>query len=442
MDTGWSISVTNLRQANNRLFNHSVHLSRETRAMNEQILSAIRQRLHHRGLDAYIAYTPSNFYYTTGFQSYFLMQWWRMQGTVLAVIPADESLEIGMMIGDFEAKPAQRVSGIRDVRPYRLWPEIRDAEMLQEPLESGEAEIPRPAQFDEDEQDEIVRGLLGDRGLLNARIGTDLRYMLFNSHRRFSALAPQAEWVDFTNDMYELRRIKYPFEVERLRRATELSEAGMRFAIENARPGMTATDVRHRYAMGVAQAAMGDARYQDYTDYWILPAVGAGVGVGVDSERDAGLQEGDLIKFDCGTTVGGYRGDGGRTFVYKRAKPAAERLFGVLQEAHDKACAEIRPGVEIGEIFRTAQDYITRNGYPRFRRGHYGHSLGIDTFHEEPPYVSEGDRTLIEEGMVLAIETPAYTTDAGAIMIEDLVHVLPDGIERLHKLPHELGVIS
>jgi Xaa-Pro dipeptidase len=404
--------------------------------MNEQILSAIRQRLHDRGLDAYVAYTPSNVFYTTGFQSYFLMQWWRMQGTVLAVIPADESVEVGMMIGDFEAKAAQRVSAVRDVRPFRLWPEIRDAEMLQAPLESGEAETPRPAQFDEDEQDEIVRGLLGDRGLLGARIGTDLRYMLFDSHRRFSALAPEAEWLDFTNDMYELRRIKHPFEVERLRRATELSEAGMRFAIESARPGMTATDVRHRYIMGVAQAAMGEPRYQDYTDYWILPAVG------VDSERDAGLQPGDLIKFDCGTTVGGYRGDGGRTFVYRRPKPAAERLFSALQEAHDRACAEIRPGIEVGEIFRTAQDHITQNGYPRFRRGHYGHSLGIDTFHEEPPYVSEGDRTLIEEGMVLAIETPAYTTDAGAIMIEDLVHVLPGGIERLHKLPHGLSVVS
>jgi hypothetical protein len=47
------------------------------------------------------------------------MQWWRMQGTVLAVIPADECLEVGMMVGDFEAKPAQRMSGIRDVRPFR-----------------------------------------------------------------------------------------------------------------------------------------------------------------------------------------------------------------------------------------------------------------------------------------------------------------------------------
>lgn len=410
--------------------------------MNEQILSSIRRRLQARNLDAYVAYTPSNVFYATGFQSYFLMQWWRMQGTVLVVIPADESLEPGMMIGDFEAKPAQRVSGISDVRPFRLWPEIRDAEMLQAPLGSGETEAPRPAQFDEGEQDEIVRGLLGDRGLLDARIGTDVRYMLFDSYRRFSNIAPRAEWADFTDEMYGIRSVKHPFEVERLRRATELSEAGMRFAVEELRPGMTATDVRQRYVMGVAQAAMDDERYAGYSDYWILPAVGSGVGIGVDSERDAGLQPGDLIKFDCGTTVGGYRGDGGRTFVYRRPKPAAERLFDVLQEAHDRACEAIKPGVEVGEIFRIAQNHITRNGYPRFRRGHYGHSLGIDTFHEEPPYVSENERTLIQPGMVLAIETPAYTTDAGAIMIEDLVHVLPDGIERLHQLPHELGVVS
>jgi Xaa-Pro dipeptidase len=408
----------------------------------DQILSAIRGRLRERGLDVYIAYTPSNVFYATGFQSYFLMQWWRMQGTVLAVIPTDESVEVGMMVGDFEAKPAQQVSGISDVRSYMLWPEIRDAEAVQRPLEGGESEAPRPAQFDEDEQDGIMRDLLGDRGLLGARIGTDLRYVLFDSYRRFSALAPDAEWVDFTDDMYALRRIKYPFEVERLRLATELSEAGVRFVVENLEPGMSATDVRHRYVRGVARAATEDDRYEDYSDQWILPAVGAGVGIGVDSERDAGLAKGDLIKFDCGTTVGGYRGDGGRTFVYGRSRPAADRLFGVLQEAHDSACAQIRPGVEIAEIFRAAQDHITKNGYPRFRRGHYGHSLGIDTFHEEPPYIAQGERMPLEAGMVLAIETPAYTTDAGAIMIEDLVHVLPNGIERLHKLPHGLTVVS
>src|SRR3712207_2713 len=100
------------------------------------------------------------------------------------------------------------------------------------------------------------------------------------------------------------RRVKYPVEVENLRQATELSEAGMRSAVENLRPGMTAADVRQRYVAGVARAAMDDERYAGYSDYWILPAVGAGVGIGVDSERDAGLQEGDLVKFDCGTKIG------------------------------------------------------------------------------------------------------------------------------------------
>ena len=152
--------------------------------MEDQVLSAIRGRLRERGLDAYVAYTPSNVFYATGFQSYFLMQWWRMQGTVLAIIPTDESIEVGMMVGDFEAKPAQRVSGISDVRSYMLWPEIRDAEAVQRPLEGGESEAPRPAQFDEGEQDGIVRDLLG------ARLGTDLGYVPFDSYRRFSALAP------------------------------------------------------------------------------------------------------------------------------------------------------------------------------------------------------------------------------------------------------------
>ena len=38
-----------------------------------------------------------------------------------------------------------------------------------------------------------------------------------------------------------------------------------------------------------------------------------------------------------------------------------ERLFGVLQEAHDRACTEIRCGVEVGDIFRVAQDHVTKN---------------------------------------------------------------------------------
>lgn len=412
-----------------------------TAPVRSSVIDTIRRRCRERGVDGYLAYTPSNVLYTTGFQSYFLSEWpWRMLGTVLVLVPADPALEPALIISDFEAEQARRVSGIADVRPFRVWVELRNASELQ--VAGGGEEVPRPSQFSEAEQDAVLRGVLGDRGLLGARIGTDLRYVLDDTVRRVAAFAPDLQWVDMTQDVYEIRSIKQDFEIEALRRATELSEAGMTFAAQSARPGMTALQVRHHYALGVLQAAMASQRYAGYSDHWVLPAVGAATAIGVDSEQGGRLQSGDLIKFDCGTTVDGYRSDGGRTFSFREIRPAARRLYRVLLEAHEKARDAVRPGLPVHGIFDAAESHIRSNGYPRFTRGHYGHSVGLDTFHEEPPYIGRTEERLIEPRMVFAVETPAYSADTGAVMIEDLVVVTDDGHEVLHQLPHDLVVVG
>ncbi|MFD5715007.1 M24 family metallopeptidase [Streptomyces pharetrae] len=411
--------------------------------MRTQIIGAVRERLQDRGLDAYIAYTPSNVFYTTGFQSFFLMEWWRMLGTVLAVIPADPAQPPALVVSDFEAVQAREESGFDDVRPFRVWVELRDARELADPS-AAPAPGGRPAQYDIVEQDALLRSVLADRDLLSARIGTDLRYVLHDTVRRVAAFAPQLTWEDMTEDLYELRSVKYDFEIERLRRATELSEAGMSFAVRDLRPGLTALDLRNRYQQGVLAAAMADPRYAGYSDQWMLPAVGpsTGTGAGADPETGPVLADGALIKFDCGVTVGGYRGDGGRTFAYRTVQPAARRLHDVLLGAHREALSVIRPGVAAREVFQAAQRHIRAGGYPSFTRGHYGHSVGIDTFHEEPPYLSADEERPLLPGMVLAVETPSYSSDTGAIMIEDLLLVTDDGHEVLHRLPHELTVVG
>ncbi|MER5296004.1 Xaa-Pro peptidase family protein [Streptomyces pharetrae] len=411
--------------------------------MRTQIIGAVRKRLQDRGLDAYIAYTPSNVFYTTGFQSFFLMEWWRMLGTVLAVIPADPAQPPALVVSDFEAVQAREESGFDDVRPFRVWVELRDARELADPS-AAPAPGGRPAQYDIAEQDALLRSVLADRDLLSARIGTDLRYVLHDTVRRVAAFAPQLTWEDMTEDLYELRSVKYDFEIERLRRATELSEAGMSFAVRDLRPGLTALDLRNRYQQGVLAAALADPRYAGYSDQWMLPAVGPSTrtGAGADPETGPVLAGGGLIKFDCGVTVGGYRGDGGRTFAYRTVQPAARRLHDVLLGAHREALSVIRPGVAAREVFQAAQRHIRAGGYPAFTRGHYGHSVGIDTFHEEPPYLSADEERPLLPGMVLAVETPSYSSDTGAIMIEDLVLVTDDGHEVLHRLPHELTVVG
>lgn len=410
--------------------------------MRTDVIAAIRMRLRERDLDAYVAYTPSNLFYVTGFQSYFVMEWWRMLGTAVAVIPADPAQQPALLISDFEASQARSVSGFEDVREFRLWVELRDAAALGSSGSNAHHADSRPAQYDEDEQDAQLRAILGERGLLKGRIGTDLRYVLQDTVRRVADFAPDLRWEDMTEDLYELRSIKQDFEVENLRRATELSEAGMRHAAYSAVEGMSARDMRHLYAQGVLEAATSSDRYAAYSDQWILPAVGSGTKVGVDSENDTALSPGDLIKFDCGVTVGGYRSDGGRTFAFQHVSSEARRLYDVLAEAHAQARSLLRPGVPVHAVFDAAQRHIRGNGFPGFTRGHYGHSVGIDTFHEEPPYISATEKRVLQPGMVLAVETPAYSSDTGAVMIEDLIHVTSDGHEVLHKLPHELTVVG
>lgn len=411
--------------------------------MNEQILSRLRRRLTESGVDAYLAYSPSSIYYTTGVQSFFINEWWRMLGTVVALVPVDADSPVGMVIGDFERGAAETSQVVGDVRTFRLWVETRTADELSRPVgPSGEGMVVRPEQYDTDEQDRLLADMLRDRGLLAARIGTDREFLRAEHLERWRRIAPDVEWVDVTDDVYEVRSIKEPFELDRLERAVRLSELGMTYAVSHLQAGMTAAHVRHLFGAGVTQAVLTRPEFRDYSDHWVLPGVGGGVSVGVETEHSSGVEDGDLIKFDCGTTIGGYRCDGGRTWAWRSVRPESQRLHDVLCEAQQTAREMIRPGVPLREVFTAAVDHVRANGYPRYSRGHVGHSVGIDTFHEEPPYISWQTEAVAEEGMVLAVEVPSYTPDVGAIMIEDMVVVHENGVRSLHTLPRSLEVVG
>lgn len=407
--------------------------------MNVTAVAAIRRRLRELGLDGYVAYTPSNLFYVTGFRSYFVSEWWRMHGTVFAIVPAAEDRPVTLVLGDFEAGTARAAAPDVARRTYRLWVDLGDMAQLAAPPEPGQA-LERPEQFDPAELDAVLAGALDDLGLAGGRLGTDLRHLSVDTRERFGRSAPAASLTDLTDELYRIRLVKQPWEVDRLALAVELSELGMTHAAGHLAEGMTAHDVRLLFQTGVTNAALADPRFAGYTDNWVLPTVGSRTSAAY-GDRAAGLGAGDLVKFDCGTTVGGYRCDGGRTFAYRRVEPAAERLYTVLREAQEIARGMISPGTVVGDVFRAAMRHVHEHGFPSYTRGHVGHSVGIDTFHEEPPYISPGCETVIEPGMVFAVEVPSYTPDVGAIMIEDMLVVTEDGARRLHALPHELTIV-
>jgi Xaa-Pro aminopeptidase len=399
------------------------------------IRSRVRERMREQDLAGYVAFTPSNVAYLSGFVSYFLSTWWRMHGTVMVAMATDGDLPPVLIVGDAEGEAARGASVDCDVVDYPMWVETRGyADILRDPG----SEVRRPSQWrDEDIADRLAASLRG-LGLTSGRVGTDLRYIPHHAFQMLQASAPDVEWVDLSDAMYDVRSVKLPFEIERLRAASELAEAGMSHAARQAGVGATVADVRSFYFEGVARASRTATRYRDLADMWVLPGMGSQAPIGAVAADAPGMRPGDLLKFDCGTTVGGYRSDHGRTFVLGEPSREAAALYQHLSTAHEHAVAAMRPGALASDVFEAADAYMHGHGYPGYRRGHFGHSVGLDSFHEEPPFLAAEDRTPLKQGMVFAVETPFYGADLGPIMLEDLVLVTADGAEFVTHLPRTL----
>ena len=405
----------------------------------EAIRAKVRERLSGAGLDGYVAFTPSNVTYLSGYVSYFLSNWWRMHGTVFVALDADGARAPRLVLGDAEEGSARSTVVGAEVDSYPMWVETRGYAGIQ--TAPPEGEVQRPAQWREDDIDRRLHTTLADLGLLDGRVGTDLRHITHATYERLRRVAPNVEWVDATDLMYDVRAVKLPFEVECLKAASELAEAGMANAARNAREGDALPVVRSHFYEGVAARSRSSSRYSSFSDLWVIPGMGQQATIAAHSQEQ-GLRPGDLLKFDCGTTVGGYRSDSGRTFVLGEPSADAARLYGHLREAHHLAVEAVAPGSPASAVYTAAASYMSSHGYPGYLRGHFGHSLGLDTFHEEPPFLAPGDQTPLQAGMVLAVETPFYGPDLGPVMLEDLVLVTETGREYLTQLPRSLQPVG
>ncbi len=139
------------------------------------------------------------------------------------------------------------------------------------------------------------------------------------------------------------------------------------------------------------------------------------------------LAEGDVVLCDLVPRVAGYWGDSCATFAIGEASAAARTAHARATETLADVIAAISPGVTAGELDALARSQLS---FPH----HTGHGLGAG-WHEEPRIVP-GSTTVLEEGMVVAIEPGTY--DGVGVRVEQVVLVTATGCEVLSG--HELGL--
>lgn len=277
-----------------------------------------------------------------------------------------------------------------------------------------------------DDPFDLVARLVGTA----ATIGVDDHMWVSRAFALKNAL-PAANQVLAGPVVQELRIRKDQTEIDALREAGAAIDRVHRQVAQWLRPGRTEREV----GADIARAIIDEGH--ESVDFVI---VGSGPnGASPHHElSDRVIEAGDPVVVDIGGTMpSGYCSDSTRNYLAGGQAPAEyEKAYAVLAESQAAQRAYARPGVTAESIDRVGRDIIAAAGYGEKFVHRTGHGIGQET-HEEP-YIVEGSKLVLEEGMAFSIEPGIYFEGLYGARIEDIVVCTTDGIECFNNTPREL----
>ena len=222
----------------------------------------------------------------------------------------------------------------------------------------------------------------------------------------------------------QLRLIKSPAEVERIRKCTQIIDQTVIELAQNLRLGMTRLELIREAKYRMIRNGADGVNH-------VTMAFGT---ANPEIALDEPLEVNQIVTLDLGAVYQGYVSDN-RRLVYTGSVPEA------LKELHKKLCwivAEmgkaLRPGKTFAEVHAYAAELYARMGIePMYL--HVGHSVGLQV---EECWIMSDDPTLIEPGMVLNIELYSPSDDGVMIGDEETFLVTTGEPEKLSTLPVDI----
>jgi Xaa-Pro aminopeptidase len=246
------------------------------------------------------------------------------------------------------------------------------------------------------------------------------------------------------------REAKSDEELKLMRRALQITEAGMARAMEV----LAASKAGAGKKLSWSGKTLTSEILRAEIDSAILRAGGlpantivAGGDQACDPhERGFGPLKGDsLIILDIfpRDAKSGYFGDMTRTVVRGRASEDQRRVWETVRKGQALALKKMKPGVDGLKLHNEVKQFFNDSGFPTEVRGGRqvgffhgtGHGLGLE-IHEFPRF----QKTVFKPGQVLTVEPGLYYPGIGGVRIEDVVVVTKSGTRMLSRFEKRLEI--
>jgi Xaa-Pro aminopeptidase len=265
------------------------------------------------------------------------------------------------------------------------------------------------------------------------RLGFEAHQLPVSIHARLLERLPDRVELVATDGLIEqLRAVKEPGELERMRGAAALADTAFEQLLGEGLVGRTERDAA--LALELAMRRSG----ADRVSFEPVVAAGPNGALPHAAPRDVEIGANQMVVIDWGAQLDGYCSDCTRTVATGEPSAEAKEVYELVLEAQLTGLRAVRAGARSRAVDTAAREIIKAAGYgENFGHG-LGHGVGL-AIHEDPRLTQTAEGEL-EAGNVVTVEPGVYLPGTFGVRIEDLVAVTDDGCEILTSLPKDLTV--
>jgi len=235
------------------------------------------------------------------------------------------------------------------------------------------------------------------------------------------------EKVSFASSLLNvIARRKTPYELNLIREAAAMADAGFLRAMKVAKEGMS--DYELVAEIDFVMRRLGA------TDNFQMLAIGRNI-TGMLLPYGKKIEKGDLLLFEITPANGSetYSAQLCKTAIFGEPPSSLlEDKYRLLREALETSLALIKPQAKISEVARIQNEIISKAGYGEYCRPPYmrarGHGFGLGRIE-----IDEDSPLFFEEGMSLVVHPNQYLPETGYLALGEHIIVTKEGIERLTK---------
>lgn len=255
-------------------------------------------------------------------------------------------------------------------------------------------------------------------------IGIEAEHFTIAEKKRLTKVRPSGVTLkDAPSIVERARMVKDDGELKRIRAAVALGATLFDRALAVLRPGVRETEVAGEMEYA---ARRGGAEEMSFPTI-----IASGARSALPHGRASGqpIASGGFVVCDFGVILSGYCSDQTRTVWVGPVPEDARQAYGAVKEAQQAAINTVRPGIPVGEVDAAARKVLGKAGLGRYFTHSTGHGVGLEI--HESPRVADGQREILQPGMVITIEPGVYFPGKWGVRIEDMVAVTAGGCEVL-----------